>query len=84
MGLHQNQFAFHLAGRTRWGEDQPTLREGYRQMPTGSGIIFDADNPAALVLFAEIDQDKSVPEVTISCWDILWVKPENMVWRRHN
>jgi uncharacterized Fe-S cluster-containing radical SAM superfamily protein len=77
--LHQNQFAFHLAGRTRWGEDQRTLRQGYRQMLTGLGITFDVDDPTALILFPEIDPDKAVPEITASCWDILGVEPENMM-----
>ena len=77
--LHQNRFAFHLAGRTRWGEDQRTLRQGYRQMLTGLGITFDVDDPTALILFPEIDPDKAVPEITTSCWDILGVEPENMM-----
>ena len=77
--LHQNQFAFHLAGRTRWGEDQQTLRQGYRHMLTGLGITFDVDDPTALILFPEIDPDKAVPEITTSCWDILGVEPENMM-----
>ena len=77
--LQQNQFTFHLAGRTRWGEDQRTLREGYRQMLTGFGITFDVYDPTALILFPEIDPDKAVPEITTSCWDILGVEPENMM-----
>ena len=48
-------------------------------MPTGLGIIFKVDDPTELVLFPEIEQDKSVPEVTSSCWDVLDVKPESMM-----
>ena len=77
--LHQNQFTFHLAGRTRWGEDERTLREGYRQMLTGFGITFDVDDPTALILFPEIDPNKAVPEITTSCWGILGVEPQNMM-----
>ena len=65
--LHQNQFTFHLAGRTRWDEDERTLQVGYRQMLTTFGITLDVDNPTALILFPEIDPDKAVPEITTSC-----------------
>ena len=77
--LHQNQFAFHLPGHTRWVEDQRTLRQGYRHMLNGSGITFDVDDPTALILFPEINPDKTVPEITTSCWDILGVEPRNMM-----
>ena len=78
-GLHQSQFAFHLPGHTRWVEDQPTLLKGYRRMLNESGITFDVDDLTELILFPEIDPDKAVPEITTSCWDILGVKPENMM-----
>ena len=77
--LHQKQFTFHLAGSTRWGEDERTLREPYRQKLTGFGITFDVDGPTVLISFPEIDPDKAVPEITISCWDILGVEFENMI-----
>ena len=77
--LHQNQFTFHLAGSTRWGEDERTLQEAHQHKLTGFGINFDIDGPTALISFPEIDPAKAVPEITISCWDILGVEPENMI-----
>ena len=77
--LHQNQFAFHLAGSTRWGEDERTLQEAYQQKLTGFGINFDVVGSAALISFPEIDPVKAVPKITISCRDILGMERENMI-----
>ena len=77
--LHQNKFLFHLARSTRWGEDERALQEAYQQKLTGFGINFDVDGPAALISFPEIDPVKAVPEITISCWDILGMEAENMI-----
>ena len=32
-----------------------------------------------LVLFPEMDETLDVPEITTDCWDILGVKPQNMM-----
>ena len=56
--LHQNQFTFHLAGSTRWGEDERTLQEAYQQKLTGFGINFDVDGPVALISFRKLTRSK--------------------------
>ena len=63
--LRQNQFTFHLAGSTPWGEYERTLQEAHQHKLTGFGIIFDIDGPTALISFPEIDPAKAVPEITI-------------------
>ena len=40
---------------------------------------FDASDPAALVLFPEMDEIVDVPEITTACWDILNVDPDAMM-----
>lgn len=77
--LAQNGFALSLAGRTRWGEDEAVLRAGYAALLAQDGIPLDAADPAALVLFPEMDDSAPVPEITTACWDILHVSPDAMM-----
>lgn len=72
-------FALSLAGRTRWGEDEATLRAGYAALFAEHQLALDAADPAALVLFPEMDETALVPEITTSCWDILNVSPDAMM-----
>lgn len=77
--LAANGFDFSIAGRTRFGEDEGTLREGYRQLFRARGYALDANDPAQLVLFPEMDAQASVPEITTACWGILDVSPDAMM-----
>lgn len=47
------------------------MREGYRRFFAEENIAIDADDPARLILFPEMDEQAEVPEITISCWSIL-------------
>lgn len=77
--LSQNGFSVAAAGRTLWGEDMETARKGYASLFEQEGIPVDADDPAQLVLFPEMDETQDVPEITVHCWDILGVRPESMM-----
>ena len=77
--LQRNGFTFHVAGRTRWGEDESELRRGYARTFGELGIDLDTDDPQALVLFPEIDVYAEVPEITTACWGILGVDPNDMM-----
>lgn len=77
--LQDNDFIFHIAGRTQWGESEVALRQGYRETLLQLGIELDARNPNALILFPEIDPTAEVPEITESCWSILGVDPADMM-----
>jgi hypothetical protein len=77
--LSREGFRINVAGRTRWGDDEATLREGYARLFTAEGIRVDARDPAMLVLFPEMDEDAPVPEITESCWAILGVEPEQVM-----
>ncbi|MCZ6890675.1 MAG: radical SAM protein, partial [Gammaproteobacteria bacterium] len=46
---------------------------------TEHGINVDARDPAALVLFPEMDPNASVPEITRECWAILGVDPRALM-----
>ena len=77
--LAENGFRLTVAGRTRWGETEAEARRGYAALFAAKGIPVDAADPLALVLFAEMDDTLDVPEITVSCWDILGVAPETMM-----
>lgn len=77
--LAANGFNVHAAGRTIWDETETELRAGYTALFASDGIAIDADNQAALVLFPEMDPGSQVPEITVHCWDILGVRPDDMM-----
>ena len=77
--LSANRFRLAVAGRTRWGEGEAEGRRGYAALFAEKGVPVDAMDPASLFLFSEMDETLDVPEITISCWDILGVAPETMM-----
>ena len=77
--LCDNGFRVHVAGRTCWGEPGDALRAGYARLFATEGIPVDAADPAALVLFPEMDAEADVAEITTACWDLLGVHPSDMM-----
>ncbi len=68
-----------VAGRTVWGEDEATGRQGYADLFATHGFDIDAFNPAETVLFPEMDESAEVPEITTQCWDILGKSPDSVM-----
>jgi hypothetical protein len=64
-----------VAGRRLPGESEAQAREGYRSLFDRIGVALDADDPAALVLFPEMDAAADVPEISEGCWDVLGLTP---------
>lgn len=77
--LSDNFFNINIAGRTRWGEELQELRQGYSKLFKAQNINVDANDPMQLILFPEMDEAESMPEITTKCWDILDVKPEDIM-----
>jgi uncharacterized Fe-S cluster-containing radical SAM superfamily protein len=77
--LARQSFNIAVAGRTMWGEDEAAERAGYARLFAEHAIPVDAFDPAALVLFPEMDADADVPEITEACWDILGKSPEQVM-----
>lgn len=77
--LAEQGFKVHVAGRTYWGEDEIALRQGYGELFRALKLPIDAGDPAALVLFPEMDANVDVPEITEHCWSILHVDPADMM-----
>ena len=77
--LSQNDFTIHVAGRTYWNEPEKSLRQGYARLFAQNEVAIDAADPIALMLLPEMNATADVPEITEQCWDILGVKPEDMM-----
>ena len=77
--LAQSGFDVHVAGRRFSDETEAEVRAGYARLFAGLGVAIDADSPATLVLFPEIDARVDVPEITTACWDILKKSPDSVM-----
>ena len=77
--LAANGFNLAVAGRTLWGEDDDAERAGYAALFAALGVPVDTRDPAALVLFPEMDATADVPEITDDCWAILGVDPTSVM-----
>ena len=74
--LSDHGFRLAIAGRRLAGEDEAAARSGYAALFADHGLRVDAADPAALVLFPEMDATADVPEISEACWGILGVSPD--------
>jgi len=74
--LIERGFPVTVAGRALWGESESRARTGYQRLFDAWGLALNAQDPAHLVLFPEMDAGADVPEITTACWDILGVRPD--------
>ena len=77
--LSENNFGIDVAGRTRWGEEETELRDGFAGFFAENLIAIDAHDKKQLMLFPEMDMNAEVPEITVDCWGILNVNPADMM-----
>jgi len=77
--LGENGFNVALAGRTIWGEDDAVSRAGYEALIETLGLGIDPSNPKQLVLFPEMKDGAEPPEITVDCWSILSVSPDDQM-----
>jgi len=77
--LAENGFGMNIAGRAMFSDSDAQARDGYRALIKDHNWPIDADDPAALMLFPEMDDQVDVPEITTACWDILSVNPDSMM-----
>jgi hypothetical protein len=68
-----------VAGRSIWGEDEGACRAGFAALFARERFAIDAQHPAALVLFPEMDPEADVPEITTACWGILGKSPDSVM-----
>ncbi|GHA85557.1 hypothetical protein GCM10009069_05930 [Algimonas arctica] len=77
--LAEQGFSMHIAGRAIFSDSDAEARDGYRALIHNHNWPIKADDPAALMLFPEMDDTVDVPEITTACWDILSVHPDSMM-----
>jgi hypothetical protein len=77
--LSDNGFQLAIAGRLLPGESEREARAGYAALFAEEGLRVQAADPAALVLFPEMDATADVPEITDACWGILGKSPSSIM-----
>lgn len=77
--LSTHGFNIDVAGRTRWGEAESELRDGFASFFKDNDIAIDALDKKQLILFPEMEENNDVPEITTACWSILNVDPADMM-----
>ena len=77
--LSEHGFRLAVAGRQLPGESDAEARRGYAELFAAEGLKVDAGDPAALVLFPEMDATADVPEITEACWTILGKSPSSIM-----
>ncbi|MXO96474.1 radical SAM protein [Erythrobacter aquimaris] len=77
--LSAKGFSIAVAGRLLPLEGEQAARAAYAQLFEAKGIAIDALDPARLVLFPEMDEDKDIAEITTACWDILGKSPSDIM-----
>ena len=77
--LARNSFAIAVAGRLLPSETEDEARAGYRGLFDEYDLPLNAEDPAQLVLFPEMDASADVPEITEACWEILRKSPDDMM-----
>ncbi len=77
--LASHGFCVSVAGRRLAGEPEAVARAGYAELFESLRVGVDARDPAALVLFPEMDRAADVPEISTACWSLLGKRPEQMM-----
>lgn len=77
--LSDNGFSIAAAGRLLPEEGELAARKNYATLFEREGITVDALDPARLVLFPEMDEDKDIAEITTECWSILGKSPSDIM-----
>lgn len=77
--LSDHGFHITVAGRRLSGESEAAARAGYADLFARNALQIDAFDPAALVLFPEMDEAADVAEISEACWDVLQVSPASMM-----
>ncbi len=72
-------FRIAIAGRHLTHENEAQARAGYAALFAAQGLPMDANNPADLVLFAEMDARADIAEISTACWGILDIAPASIM-----
>lgn len=67
--------ALSVAARLTGTATEAETRRGFAHLFAALGLPLDAQSPADLVLFPDMDAGRDVPEITEACWGILKLDP---------
>jgi hypothetical protein len=74
--LVRNGFVVDVASRLLTGETEADLRRGFAHLFAELALPIDAQDPARLTIFPQMDPARDVPEITEACWGILRKSPD--------
>lgn len=77
--LKDRGFKIDIAGRTCFNESESETRAGFQSLFAGHDLEINAQDPAHLMLFPEMDEAADVAEITTACWDILGKDPADIM-----
>ncbi|MEM5515357.1 radical SAM protein [Henriciella sp. AS95] len=77
--LSEHGFNVAIAGRQALAENETQARAGYATLIERLGLNIDPSDTRQLVLFPEMIEGDSPPEITTACWGILDVDPADMM-----
>lgn len=77
--LAANGFSVEVAARGFAHEPERELRARFQTLFEAIGLAADAHDPAALVIFPEMDPIADPPEITTECWGILKKDPREVM-----
>jgi uncharacterized Fe-S cluster-containing radical SAM superfamily protein len=77
--LAAHRFTIDVAGRGFAHEPEAALRMRFQALFDEIGLKLDAADPAALVIFPEMEMSADPPEITDACWGILNKNPRDVM-----
>lgn len=77
--LAKHGLVVEIAGRRFSHQPEAQLRARFAALFAELGVSIDAHDPAALVIFPEMDMNADPPEITTACWGLLGKDPRDVM-----
>ena len=77
--LRDTGLSMSVAARSLWQESEAETRAAFARLFAAEEFAIDPEDPAATVIFPEIDESAEVPEITEGCWSILGKRPSEVM-----
>ena len=77
--LAQTGITTHIAGRMESVGEEANARKAYGDLATHLGLKLDPNSAKDLVLFPEMVEGETPPEITPACWQILNRNPDDIM-----
>jgi hypothetical protein len=77
--LFQANMQVSIAGRSLTDESQAQVLKGYQKLFDREQWPLQAEDSTDLIVFAEMEPNAQVPEITTGCWSILGKDPKDIM-----